>query len=95
MIYIGETYRYICWRFGEHYRNAAKPNCKSYEKEALAIHYKKHHPGIAPNLKLEILATESNTLRRKIVEAMYILNKSPQINLKIELENLKKLLLAN
>ena len=89
MIYIGETYRYICWRFGEHYRNAAKPTCKSYEKEAMAIHYKKHHPGCTPKLQLEILAKESNTLRRKILESMYILNKSPQINLKIELENLK------
>ena len=95
MIYIGETYRYICWRFGEHYRNAEKPTCKSYEKEAMAIHYKKHHPGCTTKLQLEILATESNTLRRKILESMYILNKSPQINLKIELENLKKLLLNN
>ena len=95
LIYIGETLRYIDGRFLEHLRNATKPNCKSYAKEALAVHYREHHPGIAPKLQLEILAKESNTLRRKIVEAMHIMNKAPQINLKVELDNLKKYLLNN
>ena len=95
LIYIGETLRYIDGRFLEHLRNATKPNCKSYSKEALAVHYREHHPGIAPKLQLKILAKESNTLRRKIIEGMHIMNKSPQINLKIELDNLKKYLLNN
>ena len=95
LIYIGETLRYIDGRFLEHLRNATKPNCKSYAKEALAVHYKNHHPGVTPKLQLEIVTKESNILRRKIIEAMYIMNKSPQLNLKIELENLKKYLLNN
>ena len=59
----------------------------------MAVHYKTYHPGLTPKLKLEILGQESNTLRRKIVEAMYIMNKNPQINLKSELDTLRKFLL--
>ena len=95
LIYIGETLRYIDDRFLEHLRNATKPNCKSYAKEALAVHYKQYHLGVKPKLQLEILAKESNIMRRKIIEAMHIMNKSPQINLKKELENLNKYLLNN
>ena len=59
----------------------------------MAIHYKKHHPGCTPQLKLKILARESNTLRRKIIEAMYIMNENPEVNLKSELETLRKYLI--
>ena len=95
LIYIGETLRIIDGRFDEHYKAAANPSCKSYKNKALALHYSEHHPGMAPKLKLEILGTESNTLRRKIVEAMHIMNKNPQINLKSELETLRKYLIDN
>ena len=81
--------------YDEHYKAAANPLCKSYKNKALALHYSEHHPGIEPKLQLEILGRESNTLRRKVVEAMYIMNKNPQINLKSELETLRKYLIDN
>ena len=59
------------------------------------MHYSQLHPTISPNLKLKIIARESVTVRRKIVEAMYILNLNPEINLKIERNNLKQYLLQN
>ena len=58
----------------------------------MAVHYNENHPGLTPKLKLEILGRESNTIRRKIVEAMYIMKKT-QINLKSELEVLRKFLI--
>ena len=49
-----------------------------------------------PKLQLEILGKELNTLRRKILEeAMHIMNQNPQINLKSELETLRKYLIDN
>ena len=93
LIYIGETYRPTDDRFDEHYRCAANPTCTSYKNKAMAVHYNTHHPGLTPKLKLEILGRESNTLRRKVVEAMFIMNKKPQINLKSELEALRKFLI--
>ena len=46
-----------------------------------------------PKLQLEILGTESNTVRRKVIEAMHIMNENPEINLKSELEALRKYLI--
>ena len=95
LIYIGETYRPTDDRFDEHYRCAANPSCKSYKGKALAIHYSQYHPGLESKLQLEILGRESNTLRRKIVEAMFIVSKKPQINLKSELDVLRKYLIES
>ena len=91
--YIGETLRPIDPRFEEHYKCAANPTCKSYKKKAFAQHYLQHHPGMDPKLELEILGRESNTVRRKVIEAMYIMNENPEINLKSELETLRKYLI--
>ena len=91
-IYIGESCRSAGERLSEHLRFASNPNSKSYQNEALAIHYRLKHQNCNPNLSFEILKTERNTLRRKITEASYILNLQPKLNDKEECKMLDRFL---
>ena len=91
-IYIGETSRSANERLAEHLRYATKPNCKSYYGEALAEHYRTLHKDTVPRLEFEILDREMNTVRRKIKEAYYIMQKVPQINDKEECDMIKRFL---
>ena len=94
-MYIGETYRTAHDRLGEHLRYATYPLTQSNVNQALAIHYTTFHTGREPSLEFEFLNFESNTVRRKISEAMYILNLKPSINKREELDTIKRFLIAN
>ena len=91
--YVGETGRTVYDRLIEHWRYAKSPGNKSYKEMTLAKHYLSQHPGLGPNLKFEVLCVETNTLKRKVREAYYILHTKPQLNEKQELETVKKFIL--
>ena len=82
--YVGESGRSAHDRLIEHLRYAKHPNCNSYSEEAFAVHYKEQHPNTAHQLQFKILTTESNTIRRKILEAFIINTIQPEINNKDE-----------
>ena len=83
--YIGESVR------SAHDRHK-HPNCNSYSEEAFAMHYKQQHPNTAPQLKFNILLSENNTIRRKILESFFINTIQPEINNKEECLVIKKFL---
>lgn len=93
--YVGESSRSLHERLGEHLRYASNPTCNSYKDEALAIHYKEHHPGLSPDLMFELLGTESNTIIRKVLEAHFIFTLKPEINNKEECTLLQRFLLQS
>ena len=89
----GETDRPAGNRFMEHYRNAKNPTCASYKNKTLAKHYSQEHPGVEPNLKLEIVSRGSSTRNRLIKEAKLILTENPALNCKNEQTQLAQLLI--
>ena len=89
-IYIGETSRSLHDRLGEHFRYARSPTTQSYKDEAMAFHYRENHSGCEPDLSFKLLRTESNTILRKIFEAMFIFNLKPNINDKEEKKVLER-----
>ena len=88
--YRGESGRTAYDRLGEHYNYTKNPNAKSYKAQTLAKHYSLHHNGLAPNLTFEITDIETNTLKRKIIEAYRIRNENPTLNDKNELDFIKR-----
>ena len=89
--YYGETERSLHCRLMEHRRACLNPD--TYPKNSLGQHYKRHHAGQSPKLTYKLMDIQSVTVRRKIVEAMYILQDSPSINDKNELTYLCKYLI--
>ena len=64
----------------------------NYPDEALSKHYKQYHSGTKPDFTFSILSRETNTVRRKIKEAFYIVNEKPAINDKDECSVLERYL---
>ena len=94
-IYIGETCRRAHDRLGEHLRYAKYPLTPSNVNQSFALHYNSLHNGLEPNLEFDILKIESNTVRRKITEAMLIIKLKPSINKREELDTIKRFLISN
>ena len=90
--YIGESCRTVHDRLSEHLRFANNPLSPSYLEEAMAVHYRRKHEGEGPDLKFEVIRTESNTILRKIFEAYFIYNQKPEINDKSEIKLLQRFL---
>ena len=80
-------------RLIEHPRYAKHPNCNSYSEEAFAVHYKQQHPNTALQLKFNILLSENNTIRRKILESFFINTIQPEISNKEERLVIKRFLI--
>ena len=78
--YVGETGRSAYDRLTEHLRNASNPTSRSYTEEAFAIHYRENHANKIPQLRFEILHSDINIIRRKILESYYIYSIKPTIN---------------
>ena len=49
----------------------------------MAVHYRRKHEGEGPDLKFEVIRTESNTILRKIFEAYFIYNQKLMISPKL------------
>eukprot|EP00116_Pleurobrachia_bachei_P006818 sb/3467080/ len=82
-IYVGETYRSCHDRFSDHLRAAKKPD--TYPDNAIGKHYGEDHPGLTPLISFKILQTKLNsTLKRKVVEALFIRELKPALNNKLE-----------
>ena len=94
-LYIGETCRTAHDRLGEHLRYAKYPLTPSNSNQAFALHYISLHNGLEPILEFEILKIESNTVRRKIAEAMLILKFKPSINKREELDTIKRFIISS
>ena len=90
--YVGESCRSLHDRLSEHLRFATNADAPSYKEEAMAIHYRQYHPGIAPDLGFELIRTESDTILRKIYEAYFIFNLKPEMNDKEECKLLQRFL---
>ena len=92
--YIGESCRTVHDRLSEHLHFANNPSAPSYLEEAMAVHYRRRHEGegLGPDLKFEVIRTESNTILRKIFEAYFIYNQKPEINDKSEIKLLQRFL---
>ncbi|PIC44323.1 hypothetical protein B9Z55_004727 [Caenorhabditis nigoni] len=86
--YAGETGRPLAERFNDHARAAEKPGSKSYIATTWAKHSGEKHGGDPLNISLKILDMERNTVRRKILEGIYIKAKNPALNTKEELADL-------
>ena len=52
----------------------------------------KEHPGISPDLSFRLLGTESNTVLRKVYEALFNLSQEPELNDKEECKELDRFL---
>ena len=61
----------------------------------IIIHYSSCHAGLNPSLEVDVLRIEPNTVRRKIFEAMFIINLNPTINKREELDTIKRFIIAN
>ena len=94
-IYVGETCRRAHDRLGEHLRYASFPLTPSNVSQAFAMHYTSLHAGLSPDLEFEILKVESNTVRRKTAEAMFIIKLNPAINKRDELDTIKRFLISS
>ena len=88
--YCGETERSLHARLMEH-RQAAR-NPRSNPENSLGQHYASQHRNQTPELTYRLLDIQSRTVRRKIVEAMYIMRESPELNDRSELSYLYKYL---
>ena len=86
--YNGESERPLHERLMEHLRAANNPS--SYSDNSVGQHYRDCHPGVEPQLEFEILDRQTVTIRRKISEAIRILEDKPAINDRDELFNLVK-----
>ena len=93
--YVGESSRSLYDRLNEHLRFATSPDNRSYRDEAFAVHYRQYHHGQAPQLSFKLLKSESNTVSRKIIEAMYINQLKPEINDKEECISINRFLVKN
>ena len=82
--YIGEAYRKLHDRFGDHLRAAKHPS--SYPTNAMGQHYDQVHPSQPPDISLTTLGIERKTVRRKALEAVMITSHAPTINDKLELQ---------
>ena len=91
--YIGETGRSAAVRIKEHIRAKNNPSCQSYVDCPLAIHRVKSHAFHNPEVSVKILAKETKTDRRKILEALFIREEKPELNNKLEMDNLLKLII--
>jgi hypothetical protein len=49
-------------------------------------HVRYHHNGIPPATSIHALAVETNLIRRKVLEAMFIRERKPKINVKKEMD---------
>ena len=58
----------------------------------MAVHYSKEHPGISPVLSFRLLGKESNTVLRKVYEALFIFSQEPELNDKEECKELDRFL---
>jgi hypothetical protein len=63
--------------------------------QSLALHNNSLHNGLEPNLEFDILRIESDTVRRKITEAMLFIKLKPSINKREELDTIKRFLISN
>ena len=90
--YIGETGRPLHARINEHMRSLINPSKKSYSDAPLARHRVSEHHNKVPSIKVEILAIAGSTIKRKVMEAMWIQREHPQLNIKKEMEEAMKLL---
>ena len=90
--YVGESSRSLNERLSEHLRLATNPTTESYKEEAMAVHYSKEHPGISPVLSFRLLGKESNTVLRKVYEALFIFSHEPELNDKEECKELDRFL---
>jgi hypothetical protein len=88
--YCGETERSLHARLMEH-RQAAR-NPRSNPENSLGQHYASQHRNQTPELAYRLLDIQSRTVRRKVVEAMYIMRESPELNDRSELSYLYKYL---
>ena len=88
--YVGETGRSAYDRLTEHLRYAINPTSRSYTKEAFAIHYRENHANKTPQLRFEILDSDINIIRRKILESYYIYSIKPTISNKAECTQIKR-----
>ena len=52
----------------------------------------KEYPGISPDLSFRLLGTESNTVLRKVYEALFNLSQEPELNDKEECKELDRFL---
>ena len=93
--YVGESSRRLHDRLSEHLRFATSPDNRNYIDEAFAVHYRQCHHGQAPQLSFKLLKSESNTVSRKIIEAMYINQLKPEINDKEECISINRFLVKN
>ena len=73
------------------HRQAAR-NPRAHPENGVGQHYASQHPNRTPVLSFKLLDLQSKTVRRKIVEAMYILRLSPEMNDRSELSYLYKYL---
>ena len=92
-IYCGGSSRSLHERLSEHLRYASSPEKASYRDEALATHYREHHPGLSPLLSFKLLHVERNTIMRKILEAYTISKLNPTINDRNECIDIKRFLI--
>ena len=88
--YVGESSRSLNARLSEHLRFSTNPTTESYKEEAMAVHYSKEHPGISPDLSFRLLGKESNTVLRKVYEALFIFNQEPKLSDKEECKELDR-----
>ena len=88
--YIGETYRQGHGRFGEHFRAAIHPS--KYPGNSIGKHYDTYHKGQMPALKFFILDVQSDNVKRKISEALFIKSEKPDINSRDEMVEAMKFL---
>ena len=90
--YVGESSRSLHDHLSEHLQFTTSPDNRSYIDEAFAVHYRQYHHGQAPQLSFTLLKSESNTISKKIIEAMYINRLKPEINDKEECISINRFL---
>ena len=90
--YVGETGRSAYDRLTEHLRYASNPTSRNYTEEAFAIHYRENHANKIPQLRFEILDSDINIIRRKILESYYIYSIKPTIINKAECTQIRRFL---
>jgi hypothetical protein len=81
--YVGETSRPLCIRNNEHHGDMTHLLRDKPWSRHIDECYR--WSGEQPNVKTEVLALETNLLRRKVLEAMFIKQRKPTINVKKEM----------
>ena len=82
--------RALSARISEHQGALWNPGKKSYVDTPLARHRVAAHHDDTPDIRVTILGVETDTVRRKILEAIWIKRVRPQINIKKEMEDALK-----